>query len=374
MPAAATTTNQSTTAVGFEQRTVVVSQVVPERNICIVIDNKRIQSEVSYLTQRAKGRLPKEGETWLIDRAFGIWTFAAYVGGSADAYLIQAEDIAPGVIGDTTTVPDGSITTPKIAANAVTPPKIPDASLTRSKMVPGTLTGAEIQDGSLTGTEIADTTLARTKLVPGTLTGAEVQDGSLTGAEIADASLARTKLVPATLTGAEIQDASVPGTKLQTGTVTGTQIQDNSITPTELNLSSLRPVVTAQAGDPAFNFTSTWVEFSAANWPYAVFTAPSSGQVKITLSGYLQNTSTTGATCRLSWNLINTTTSATVDAARIQMGILGTNPAQPSSYVKHYAGLVAGNGYAVHVAWYISSGSASTASAKEGQLIVDLIA
>lgn len=238
------TVNTATQAVGFALRPVVVSQVLPDQNLAIVIDKTRTEAKIPLLTQRAKGRIPKEGETWLIDRALGNnWSFAAYIGSSADDFLITADDLAPGVIPE------------------VPPPYDP---------------------------------------------------------------------------------------------------------------SPYRPVVTNQAHDGSMNISGSFVNYSNTNWPYANFTAPPSGRVKVTISAALQNNSTTTSTCRLSWQMDDLTNGTNVEMPNIQKGLLGMSNVNPGSYTKHYT-LTPGHSYQIIPSWYLSSLGGTSILLQSGQLIIDPI-
>jgi hypothetical protein len=52
-------------------------------------------------------------------------------------------------------IPDGSVTTTKLASNAVTSPKIADGSVTAIKLGTDAVTGAKIADGSLTAGDLS---------------------------------------------------------------------------------------------------------------------------------------------------------------------------------------------------------------------------
>lgn len=71
--------NLQSTATGLAVRKVIIEQIVPERGVAIVSDRMNYTTEVSYRVQRAKGRIPRVGDVWYIDRLLGPWTFAALV-------------------------------------------------------------------------------------------------------------------------------------------------------------------------------------------------------------------------------------------------------------------------------------------------------
>lgn len=58
------------------QLQVTVDQVVPTRGIAICLESSTLKPvDVSILPLRT--RIPAAGEKWLIDKMFGVWTFAA---------------------------------------------------------------------------------------------------------------------------------------------------------------------------------------------------------------------------------------------------------------------------------------------------------
>lgn len=68
-----------TTAVGLSVMKVEVYDVVTATGIAWVRNDKNQNFEIPYRVQRSKGRIPKVGELWYVDRTLGPWTFAAYI-------------------------------------------------------------------------------------------------------------------------------------------------------------------------------------------------------------------------------------------------------------------------------------------------------
>lgn len=79
VPPAAQPVNGATTALGVAYRRVRVEQVVPERGIVIVVDEKGISTQVPYRVQPGRGRMPREGDYWYVERVMGPWTLASYI-------------------------------------------------------------------------------------------------------------------------------------------------------------------------------------------------------------------------------------------------------------------------------------------------------
>lgn len=104
-------------------------------------------------------------------------------------------------------IPDGSITTAKLADNAVTSAKI------KAK----TITGKELALGAVSGDIIQDKTIVASKLADKTITGTQIADGAVTEAKLAPSSVATEKLQDLCVTTPKIADHAVDTTKLNTG-------------------------------------------------------------------------------------------------------------------------------------------------------------
>lgn len=97
MPQAAIPLNKQTVAVGLTVRKVQVLQVVPETGKAIVSDKLNFYTQVPYTVQPGMGRLPREGDMWIIDRSLGNWTFAKYLATSNQDFATM---VGPVVISD----------------------------------------------------------------------------------------------------------------------------------------------------------------------------------------------------------------------------------------------------------------------------------
>lgn len=104
-------------------------------------------------------------------------------------------------------IPDGSITTAKLADNAVTAAKI------KAK----TITGKELAIGAVSGDIIQSKTIVASKLADKTITGTQIADGAVTEAKLAPSSVATEKLQDLCVTTPKIADHAVDTTKLNTG-------------------------------------------------------------------------------------------------------------------------------------------------------------
>lgn len=112
-------------------------------------------------------------------------------------------------------IPDGSITTAKLADNAVTSAKI------KAK----TITGRELALGAVSGDIIQSKTIVASKLADKTITGTQIADGAVTEAKLAPSSVATEKLQDLCVTTPKIADHAVDTTKLNTGGSPGGSVE-----------------------------------------------------------------------------------------------------------------------------------------------------
>lgn len=104
-------------------------------------------------------------------------------------------------------IPDGSITTAKLADNAVTSAKIKPFAVGTSQLAVGAVSGDIIQSKTIVASKLADKTI----------TGTQIADGAVTEAKLAPSSVATEKLQDLCVTTPKIADQAVDNTKLNTG-------------------------------------------------------------------------------------------------------------------------------------------------------------
>lgn len=110
-------------------------------------------------------------------------------------------------------IPDGSITTAKLADNAVTSAKIKPSAVGTSQLAIGAVSGDIIQSKTIVALKLADKTI----------TGTQIADGAVTEAKLAPSSVATEKLQDLCVTTPKIADHAVDTTKLNTGGSPGGQ-------------------------------------------------------------------------------------------------------------------------------------------------------
>lgn len=74
---------------GSPLKRVKVDEIIPAHSLAICVDTENHRVQVPLHVRRAKGGWPKVGETWLITREFGSWSFASILG-DAEPPLITA--------------------------------------------------------------------------------------------------------------------------------------------------------------------------------------------------------------------------------------------------------------------------------------------
>lgn len=112
-------------------------------------------------------------------------------------------------------IPDGSITTAKLADNAVTSAKIKPSAVGASQLAIGAVSGDIIQSKTIVASKLADKTI----------TGTQIADGAVTEAKLAPSSVATEKLQDLCVTTPKIADQAVDTTKLNTGSSPGGSVE-----------------------------------------------------------------------------------------------------------------------------------------------------
>lgn len=85
-----------------------------------------------------------------------------------------------------TDIPDGSITTAKLADSAVTTIKLANNSVTSAKIVDGTIDTVDLADGSVTEAKLANSSVTSAKIVDGTIATGDLANDAVTNAKLAN--------------------------------------------------------------------------------------------------------------------------------------------------------------------------------------------
>lgn len=139
-----------------------------------------------------------------------------------EGYESPTDDDFPGIGsglysggGGSPEIPDGSITTAKLADNAVTSAKIKPSAVGTSQLAIGAVSGDIIQSKTIVASKLADKTI----------TGTQIADGAVTEAKLAPSSVATEKLQDLCVTTPKIADRAVDTTKLNIGGSPGGSVE-----------------------------------------------------------------------------------------------------------------------------------------------------
>lgn len=136
----------------------------------------------------------------------------------------------------------------------------------------------------------------------------------------------------------------------------------------------ITPTLTEYATKPSFSTTGSYTDFTSGQWPAATLTVPSSGAIRVTISGgNLGNGNTKTSTMRIAYRISG---SDTVSASPLDSKcVLCTGAAEVSaSRTTYISGLTPGGTITVTPQWRISSGTASDISIDVGQLLIEPVA
>ena len=117
-------------------------------------------------------------------------------------------------------IPDGSITTAKLADNAVTSAKIKPSAVGTSQLAIGAVSGDIIQKNTIVASKLAD----------GCVGAAAIADGAITASKIGTAEVGTAALAPLAVTTDKIADGAVTTDKLATSSVATEKLQDLCVT------------------------------------------------------------------------------------------------------------------------------------------------
>ena len=106
-------------------------------------------------------------------------------------------------------VPDGSITTAKLANDAVTEAKLSNSSVTSAKIVDGTIVNADIADGTISGAKLANSTITGGKIAANAVTATNIANSTITNAKMAENSISSKNIVDGSVTGSDIAKDTV---------------------------------------------------------------------------------------------------------------------------------------------------------------------
>src|SRR5229473_1603414 len=128
-------------------------------------------------------------------------------------------------------VPDGMVTTPKLA----------DGAVTAAKLALNAVTSANVSTGAITSDGLADGAITTAKLASSAVTGVNIAAGAIGTAQLADGGVATAKLANNAVTAANIANGSIGTTQLADGAVTTAKLANNAVTSVNLAAGAVGP-------------------------------------------------------------------------------------------------------------------------------------
>ena len=150
------------------------------------------------------------------------------------------------------TVPDGSITTGKIANNAITSTHIID----------GAVGSSEVADNALTANDLAANSVGSSEIANGAVGSSEVSDNALTANDLADNSVGSSEIASGAVGSSEVKDSSLTANDLAANSVGASEIANGAVTQdkfSDVKLYVAEDQITVDAngeGCKIFNFPS----------------------------------------------------------------------------------------------------------------------
>ena len=131
-------------------------------------------------------------------------------------------------------IPNGAVTTDKIADDNVTTSKIADGSVTSAKINDGAVTGSKIADGSVGISKLADGSVSSSKILNSAVTTDKINTQAVTTTKIADGSVTSVKIADNNVNTNNINGKAVTTAKLDDGAVTYPKIADGSVSDVKI--------------------------------------------------------------------------------------------------------------------------------------------
>jgi len=147
---------------------------------------------------------------------------------------ITATKIASAAVGSTQ-LADAAVTSAKLAAGAVGTTQIADASVTAAK-----LSGVDfLPDGAVTTVKIADNAVTTAKIAPGSVGTVQMANASILAIKLANGSVTAPAIAAGAVGTAQIAANAVTSAQIAPGAVGSTQILDGSVSTAEIATGSV---------------------------------------------------------------------------------------------------------------------------------------
>lgn len=158
-----------------------------------------------------------------------------------------------GVTGSQLLTPDQRIAAVGYAMMGAT---VPDGSITTAKLADGAITAAKIADGTVATADLAANSVNSGHIIDGQVLTADLSNNAVTSAKIADAGISTADLADGAVNSAKVLDASLLGTDLASNTVTSLQLAD-SINLGDAAVAGQLSIYRNAAGTPAITLNGT---------------------------------------------------------------------------------------------------------------------
>lgn len=152
-------------------------------------------------------------------------------------------------------LPDASVTSAKIAADAVDGTHIADGAITLEDLAPGTIGGAgsvgpgqiaensitsgQIVNGQVTNLDIANNSVTGAKIASNTITGADILRGAIGAEQIGTNAVDSEEIAPDAIGASEIAADAVGSSEIAAGAVGSSEIAANAVTSREIGNSEV---------------------------------------------------------------------------------------------------------------------------------------
>ena len=147
------------------------------------------------------------------------------------------------------TVPDGEITTDKLADNAVTNHKISNNAVTASKIATGAVSSSKLASGAISESAIADGSITTNKIADGAIVTNKIADGSVTTSKLQNGCVTTNKIDDNAVTYDELAPNAVETAIIKNSAVTSDKIANGAISENKLD-SAVQAKLNATSGDP----------------------------------------------------------------------------------------------------------------------------
>lgn len=190
---------------------------------------------------------PNKGEFWTIsdkqNKEF-IWNGEQWMDIGADVDFTEMQTAINNLSTNLALKADKTSVYTKTESDALYQPKgdyltgIPDGSVTTAKLADGAVTTIKLKDGNVTTEKIAGSAVNADKLASNAVTTAKLKDGSVTTAKVADGNITTDK----------VKDNAITNAKLAVDAVATANIKDGNVTESKL-ASALATKINAKAND-----------------------------------------------------------------------------------------------------------------------------